>query len=96
MLFHEMYGAYFRTVSLILQEAVDGGITEKRIREIVAEHAFAESTLVIPAKLVSGEWLPERMDRVSGCGNRCLRMGPQDHGPHWRKDGLRQSLRIRG
>ena len=56
MLFHEMYGAYFRTVSLILQEAVDGGITEKRIREIVAEHAFAESTLVIPAKLVSGEW----------------------------------------
>ena len=56
MLFHEMYGAYFRTVSLILQEAVDGGITEKRIREIVAEHAFAESMLVIPEKLVSGEW----------------------------------------
>lgn len=56
MLFHEIYGAYFRTVSRILTEAAEHGITERELTDIVAEHAFAESTLVVPEKLTSGEW----------------------------------------
>ncbi len=56
MLFHEIYGAYFMTVAKILQEAGSAPVTEKRILEIIAENAFAESMLVIPEKLKNGEW----------------------------------------
>lgn len=56
MLFNEIYGSYFRVVSSILREAVNGQLTERRITEIVQEQAFAESTLTIPAALKSGDW----------------------------------------
>lgn len=68
MLFHEIYGSYFRTVSLILKEACAGGISEKRMMDIVSENAFAESTLTIPEKLKSGEWplLKPRTGKAAG------------------------------
>ena len=68
MLFHEIYGAYFRTVARLLQEAGNAGISDKRMMEIISEHAFAESVLVIPDKLRSGEWplLKVREDPASG------------------------------
>lgn len=56
MLFHEMYGSYFRTVARILSEAGRAPVTEKRMLDIIAENAFSESMLVIPEKLESGEW----------------------------------------
>ena len=54
LLFHEIYGSYFETVSRILTEA--SGMTEKRLLDIVSANAFAESTLVIPEKLKNGDW----------------------------------------
>lgn len=51
MLFHEIYGRYFRTVSAILSEAVQHRLTGPRINELVCEKAFAESGLTIPAAL---------------------------------------------
>lgn len=56
MLFHEIYGIYFQTVSAVLAEAVDGTLTESRLLEIVRERAFAESVLTIPAALKDGSW----------------------------------------
>ena len=56
MLFHEMYGTYFRTVARILTEAGRAPVSGKRILDIVSENAFSESMLVIPDKLESGEW----------------------------------------
>lgn len=56
MLFSEIHGSYFKVVSSILREAVEGQLTEQRITEIVQEQAFAESTLTIPAALKSGDW----------------------------------------
>ncbi len=56
MLFSEIYGSYFNTVAAVLTEAGEKAVSEKRIAEIMAEKAFAESTLSIPAALKSGEW----------------------------------------
>lgn len=56
MLFHEIYGKYFQTVAAVLREAAEAELSSHRIRQIVAENAFAESTLVIPDALSDGTW----------------------------------------
>ncbi len=56
MLFHEIYGAYFRTVADILAEAAAGTLTDRRMTDLVREKAFAESVLTIPAALRTGTW----------------------------------------
>ena len=56
MLFHEVYGSYFRVVAAVLEEAVRGTLTARRMERLVREMAFAESVLTIPAALQNGEW----------------------------------------
>ena len=56
MIFSEVYGTYFRTVSAILAKAVDGTLTEQEITRTVLENAFGESLVTIPAKLSDGSW----------------------------------------
>ena len=56
MLFHEIYGSYYAAVAAILTEAVGGGVTDARIREIVRERCFGESLLTLPAALANGTW----------------------------------------
>jgi len=56
MLFHEIYGTYYQTVAKILREAATEPLTPRRLRQIVAENAFAESTMFIPDALESGKW----------------------------------------
>ena len=56
MLYHEIYGVYYRTTAAILQEAVQGTLTADRIQQLVQERAFEESKEVIPAALQSEEW----------------------------------------
>lgn len=51
MLFSELYGCYFHTVSAVLAEAVQHTLTGERLRALVQRHAFAESGLTIPAAL---------------------------------------------
>lgn len=49
MLFHEIYGKYYQTVTNILRKAAeDGSISQREIRRIVSESAFSESTMYIP------------------------------------------------
>ena len=56
MLFHEIYGSYYQTVSLILKDAVNGSLTKKSMAELVQEHAFGESFLSIPEGLTGEQW----------------------------------------
>lgn len=56
MLFHEIYGGYYRTVSAILYDAVNGTLTKKRLNELVQIHAFGESLLSIPDGLTGERW----------------------------------------
>jgi hypothetical protein len=72
MLFSEVYGTYFNTVAAILREAVQGGITEKRITEIVNEKAFSESILSLIPSLKSEEWL-----LLNGKGQTPIKSPPQ-------------------
>ena len=62
MLFHEIYGSYYHTVSSILAEAVRGTLTEKRMTELIQKHAFGESSLSIPDGLKGEQWKLLRKD----------------------------------
>ena len=56
MLFHEIYGSYYQTVSLILQEAVRGTLTKKSLSGLIKKHAFGESSLNIPSGVTGEQW----------------------------------------
>lgn len=56
MLFHEVYGSYYQTVSKILTRAVQGKLTKKDISKIVEKYAFAESWNNLTASLLNGDW----------------------------------------
>ena len=56
MLFHEIYGSYYQTVSLILKDAVNGSLTKKNMAKLIQEHAFGESGLSIPEGLTGEQW----------------------------------------
>ena len=56
MIFHEIYSAYYNTVSKILSSIVNSHGTERDLQKIVAEHAFGESMLTILPSLKSGKW----------------------------------------
>lgn len=56
MLFHEIYGCYYRAVAQMLNWAIEGGLTEKKMYEIVAETAFEESSLIMIPALKKQEW----------------------------------------
>ena len=56
MLFNEIYGCYYNAVARILSQALRGGLTEKSMREICADEAFAESAQTIIPALKSGKW----------------------------------------
>ena len=47
MLFHEIYGMYYRTVEKILVQAVAGTLTEESLRKTAGEAAYGESALTI-------------------------------------------------
>lgn len=56
MLFHEIYNAYYSVIADILKEAADHPVEPDRIRKMVKEKAFSESTLAICPKLSNQEW----------------------------------------
>jgi hypothetical protein len=56
MLFHEIYGSYFRAVAAILERSCAGALTGPDMTELVRQYAFGESVLTIPAALKDGAW----------------------------------------
>ena len=56
MIFSEIYGAYYHTVSAILSEAITQALSEDQLRNIVMKYAFNESIVSIPAALKEGRW----------------------------------------
>lgn len=55
MLFHEIYGSYFRVASMVLDKACAGTLDEKQLNSFIRQHAFGESALTIPDGL-KNEW----------------------------------------
>lgn len=56
MIFNEIYGAYFNTVSHILAEAVKNPVDKARLREIVEKYAFSESIISIENSFQLQKW----------------------------------------
>lgn len=56
MIFNEIYGCYYNTVAKILQQALQGNLTEDKMNKIVRENAFAESVLTIIPALREQKW----------------------------------------
>ena len=56
MLFHEVYGSYYRTVAKILAQAVKGTLNRKDISKLVQQYAFAESWSNLTEALLNGDW----------------------------------------
>lgn len=71
MVFSEIYGDYYRTLSAILAAAAEGPVTGPQLTRLVRDTAFAESSLSIPAALTSGRW--PLLDRQ---GRSVLRRAP--------------------
>ena len=56
MLFHEIYGSYYRTVSIILNKAVKRTLTKQDLTSLIREYAFGESFMTIPGGLQGEQW----------------------------------------
>lgn len=56
MLFNEINGTYFKIVSKLINQAVDGDLDLSKITDIIRQYGFAESALCIPEKIFSQEW----------------------------------------
>lgn len=68
-LFSEFYGAYYAAVAEIIREAQQGELTDARIREICAEHAFSESHMTILPALREQKWQLIRRDGTTPLRN---------------------------
>lgn len=56
MIFHEIYSAYYLTISKMLSEAVQKPVNIQRIREIAEKYAFAESTISVETAVKEQTW----------------------------------------
>lgn len=56
LLFHEIYGCYYKTVAQILKKAVTGSLTVNDITEIINKNAFGESHLTIIPAIKNQKW----------------------------------------
>lgn len=56
MIFSELYSVYYNTVARIIEAAAKPEVTEKELRQLVADNAFSESTLTILPALKSEKW----------------------------------------
>jgi len=70
MLFHEIYGTYYRTVEKILTLALQGTLTEQTLKHTAAETAFSESALTIVPALKEEKWQLLRPDMTTPV--RCI------------------------
>ena len=62
MLFHEIYGSYYHAAASVLREAARGGLTQKKLTELIQAQAFGESLLTMPEGLRGEKWRLLRRD----------------------------------
>lgn len=62
MLYHEMFGSYYRTVSAILQKALTGPVSRADMVRMCNEYSFGDSAINIPPALSKHEWPLLRQD----------------------------------
>lgn len=56
MLFHEIYGNYYRIMEMLIKESLDGELSQSRMTEIILQEGFGETMLNLPELTGSGNW----------------------------------------
>ena len=56
MIFHEIYGCYYRAVAKIVRAALDGALSFDKMKQIADDAAFGESFLTIIPALKEQKW----------------------------------------
>lgn len=69
MIFNEIYGAYYNTVSKILKKAVEDKISSEEIRSIITKYAYSESLLPIESALREERWQLLKLDGTTPIKN---------------------------
>lgn len=64
-IFHEVYGAYYKSVSEILALAVRGELTEKAMKAVCDKYAFTDSHIEIISALKNERWKLIRSDMTT-------------------------------
>ena len=65
MIFSELYSVYYTTIAKLIDRILAGDATERDLKTIVEEHAFAESVMTILPALKSGRWQLMHPDRTT-------------------------------
>ncbi len=96
-IFSEIYSAYYKAVEAVLRLQTENGkpLTEKKITELILKHAFKDSTLFIPEKLVpksekTADW--KLLKAVDGGYASVLRHMPRQFLTAIQKSWLRAKL----
>lgn len=56
MIFSELYGAYYTTVSKIISASINKSLTKEEIRSIIEKYAFSESVINIESAISKERW----------------------------------------
>ena len=72
MIFHEIYGTYYRVVGEILKRAQNGRLDRALMEAVIREKGFLESGLEIPDAFLSGRW-----PLLDENGETCIRHTPK-------------------
>lgn len=56
MIFSEIYSAYYKAVTKLVEKAILGELTEKNIMEFISDAAFAESFVYISSAIKNEDW----------------------------------------
>ena len=51
MIFHEIFGGYYRAAAAVLQASRQKTLTQRDLADLVRKYAFGESMMVIPEGL---------------------------------------------
>ena len=56
MIFNEVYGCYYNAVSKIIENAIDGELTDRKLNDLSKQYAFEESNLTIVPSIKNQQW----------------------------------------
>ena len=56
MIFHEIYGLYYKIAGIVMNHARSHPITRREIGNIVSQTGFGDSILTIPEAITNGKW----------------------------------------
>lgn len=77
MIFSEIYGTYYNTITQIIKKALDGKLTSDGLYECVIENAYSESTVPITEAIEKEKWQLLKFDPEKNHYSSVIRHVPE-------------------